>query len=65
MLITQHIKLPTIHPAPSKNKVPFLQPIVKKTIHADPCKDIIYKDNSIITTDRRGRVCIWGRPFPY
>ena len=60
---TQHVKLPTIHPALSKCQVPFLQPIVKQTIHPDPCVDVVYRDDYIITTDRRGRVCAWGRPI--
>lgn len=52
---TQHVKLPTIHPAPSKCQAPFLQPIVKQTTYSDPCVDAVYRDDSIITTDRRGR----------
>lgn len=59
---TQHVRLPTIHPAASKCQVPFLQPIVKQIIHPDPCVDVIYRDQSIVTTDRRGRVRVWGRP---
>ncbi|CEP07960.1 hypothetical protein [Parasitella parasitica] len=37
---TQHVKLPTIHPA----------------------LNVVYKDDSVITTDRRGRVRAWRRP---
>lgn len=59
---TQHVRLPTIHPAASKCQVPFLQPIVKQIIHPDPCVDIVFRDQSIVTTDRRGRVRVWGRP---
>jgi hypothetical protein len=59
---TQHIQLPTIHPALSKCQVPFLRPIVKQTIHPDPCVDVLYKDDCIVTTDRRGRVRSWARP---
>ncbi|KAL7326076.1 hypothetical protein PS15p_208466 [Mucor circinelloides] len=58
----QHVKLPTIHPALSKCQVPFLQPITKQTIHPDPCVDIVYREDSIVTTDRRGRVRVWSRP---
>ncbi|CAO3646373.1 unnamed protein product [Mucor hiemalis] len=59
---TQHVRLPTIHPAASKCQVPFLQPIVKQIIHPDPCVDVIFRDQSIVTTDRRGRLRVWGRP---
>jgi hypothetical protein len=58
-IITQHVQVPTIHPAPSKSQVPFLQPIVKQTIHPDPCVDVVFRQDAIITTDRRGRVRAW------
>ncbi|KAH8553503.1 WD40-repeat-containing domain protein [Umbelopsis sp. PMI_123] len=57
-----HIRLPIIHPAPNKNQVPFLQPIVVRSVHSDPCVDIIYREDAIVTTDRRGRVRTWTRP---
>lgn len=62
--ITQHVQVPTIHPAVSKSQVPFLQSIVNRTIHPDPCVGIAFRQDAIITTDRRGRVRAWGRPIP-
>lgn len=59
---TQHFRLPIVHPAPNKNQVPFLQPIAVRTIHSDPCVDIIYREDAIVTTDRRGRIRTWARP---
>ncbi|KAI8584751.1 hypothetical protein K450DRAFT_217839 [Umbelopsis ramanniana AG] len=57
-----HIRLPVIHPAPNKNQVSFLQPIAVRSVHSDPCVDIIYREDAIVTTDRRGRVRTWTRP---
>ncbi|KAI9475609.1 MAG: WD40-repeat-containing domain protein [Benjaminiella poitrasii] len=61
---TEHIRLPTIHPTLCKAQVPFLQPIVKQTIHPDPCMDVIFTENGILTSDRRGRIRLWSRPSP-
>ncbi|KAI8984769.1 WD40-repeat-containing domain protein [Mycotypha africana] len=57
-----HVRLPTIHPALSKGQVPYLQPIVKSTVHSDPCVDIVFRKDTIVTTDRRGRIRVWSRP---
>ncbi|KAI7900112.1 WD40-repeat-containing domain protein [Cokeromyces recurvatus] len=61
-LTTQHTRLPTIHPLLFKTQVPSLQPIVKQTIHPDPCVDVIFTEDEILTTDRRGRIRSWSRP---
>ncbi|KAI9315108.1 WD40-repeat-containing domain protein [Dichotomocladium elegans] len=53
---------PTLHPIQSKNHVAFLQPTVVKAIHADPCVGIYFREDVIVTTDRRGRVSVWQRP---
>ncbi|KAI8077052.1 hypothetical protein BDF21DRAFT_318142, partial [Thamnidium elegans] len=55
-------RLPTIHPALRKCQVPFLQTIVKQIICPDPCVDIVYSLDSIVTTDRRGIIRAWDRP---
>ncbi|KAI8391057.1 WD40-repeat-containing domain protein [Radiomyces spectabilis] len=57
-----HVQLPTIHPVPNKTQVPYLQPITVQTVHADPCVDILFRQDCIVTTDRRGRLRKWGRP---
>lgn len=57
-----HFRLPTVHPSPNKNQVPFLQPIAVRSVHSDPCVDIIYREDAIVTTDRRGRIRTWARP---
>ncbi|KAI8328984.1 WD40-repeat-containing domain protein [Chlamydoabsidia padenii] len=52
----------TLHPAASKTEVAFLQPTVVKTVHADPCVGVYFREDVIVTTDKRGRVCVWKRP---
>ncbi|OAD79790.1 hypothetical protein PHYBLDRAFT_121427 [Phycomyces blakesleeanus NRRL 1555(-)] len=59
---TLHTQLPVFHRFLNKAQVPFLQPVSIQTIHADPCVDIVFRKDSIHTTDRRGRVRKWDRP---
>ncbi|KAI8070410.1 WD40-repeat-containing domain protein [Gongronella butleri] len=51
-----------IHPVISKADVAILQPTVVNTVHADPCVGVYYREDVIVTTDKRGRVCTWKRP---
>ncbi|SAL95558.1 hypothetical protein [Absidia glauca] len=59
---TYHLAMPTLHPAPNKSQVPLLQPSTSRSLHADPCVDLIFRQDCIVTTDRRGRIRTWGRP---
>ncbi|KAI7869464.1 WD40-repeat-containing domain protein, partial [Spinellus fusiger] len=51
-----------IHPAPPKSEVALLQPTMVKTVHADPCVGVYFREDVIVTTDKRGRVSLWQRP---
>ncbi|CDS07614.1 hypothetical protein LRAMOSA01563 [Lichtheimia ramosa] len=55
-------RTPILHPVQSKDHVAFLQPTMVKTVHADPCVGVYFREDVIVTTDRRGRVSIWQRP---
>ncbi|KAG2181848.1 hypothetical protein INT44_008664 [Umbelopsis vinacea] len=55
-------KPPTLHPVLEKNRVAFLQPVMVQTIHADPCVGLYFREDVVVTTDRRGRVAVWKRP---
>ncbi|KAG2227191.1 hypothetical protein INT45_008435 [Circinella minor] len=55
---------PTVHPIQSKNQVAFLQPTMVKAVHADPCVGVYFREDVIVTTDRKGRVGVWQRPPP-
>ncbi|ORY96869.1 WD40-repeat-containing domain protein [Syncephalastrum racemosum] len=59
---TSNVSIATVHPILNKNQVPYLQPIMVQSVHADPCSDISFRKDSIVTTDRRGRIRTWGRP---
>ncbi|KAG1466019.1 hypothetical protein G6F46_001109 [Rhizopus delemar] len=62
ILATIQDKGPIIHPVLAKTQVAFLQPTVIKTIHSDPCVGVYFREDAIVTTDKRGRVNIWQRP---
>ncbi|KAI9013747.1 WD40-repeat-containing domain protein [Phycomyces nitens] len=52
-----------VHPPLSKTEVALLQPTMVKIVHADPCTGVYFREDVIVTTDKRGRVCLWQRPF--
>lgn len=58
----EHIHLPLLHPPVKKNQAAILQPITVSTIHADPCVSLSFRESTLVTTDRRGRIRTWGRP---
>ncbi|ORX57455.1 WD40 repeat-like protein [Hesseltinella vesiculosa] len=51
-----------LHPVISKADVAILQPAAVNTVHADPCVGVYFREDVIVTTDKRGRVCSWKRP---
>lgn len=53
---------PVLHPPLKRNQAAVLLPTTTKTVHADPCLNILFRENTIVTTDRRGRIRTWGRP---
>ncbi|KAG1470567.1 hypothetical protein G6F56_002608 [Rhizopus delemar] len=62
ILSTMEEKGPNIHPVLSKTRVAFLQPTVIKTVHGDPCTGVYFREDAIITSDKRGKINIWQRP---
>lgn len=61
---TMQDRPPVVHPVLSKTEVPILQPSVIKAIHGDPCVGIYFREDMMVTTDKRGRVNVWQRPTP-
>ncbi|KAI7857506.1 WD40-repeat-containing domain protein [Circinella umbellata] len=57
-----HLRMATVHPILNKDQVPYLQPVMSQTVHADPCSFISFHKDCIVTADRRGKVRTWGRP---
>jgi hypothetical protein len=64
ILATMQERKPTVHPVQSKTEVAFLQPTMVKTIHGDPCVGVYFREDVMVTTDKRGRVSTWQRPTP-
>lgn len=56
----QHI--PVLHPPLKKHQAAILLPTTVKAIHADPCVSLLFRESTLVTTDRRGRIRTWGRP---
>jgi hypothetical protein len=53
---------PIVHPVQSKTDVAFLQPTMVKAIHGDPCVGVYFREDVIVTTDKRGKINLWKRP---
>ncbi|KAI8987650.1 WD40-repeat-containing domain protein [Mycotypha africana] len=53
---------PVMHPVVKKSQAAILLPTTVRTIHSDPCLSLTFKENTLITTDRRGKIRTWGRP---
>ncbi|KAG1151250.1 hypothetical protein G6F37_000312 [Rhizopus arrhizus] len=62
VLLMDEQRLPVLHPPVKKNYAALLQPTTMITIHADPCVSVQFTEDYMMTTDRRGRTRIWGRP---
>ncbi|KAI8974713.1 WD40-repeat-containing domain protein [Pilobolus umbonatus] len=56
--------MPVFHPPVKNMAASTLQPTTVRVVHADPCVSVCFREKSILTTDRRGKVHIWGRPSP-
>lgn len=58
----KHLLTPTLHPLIPRNQVVMIQPLMSQSVHADPLCSLIFREDAIITTCRRGHIKIWGRP---
>lgn len=54
--------MPVLHPPVKKNQAAVLQPTTMIAVHADPCLSLTFREHTLVTTDRRGRIRTWGRP---
>lgn len=55
-------QLPVFHPPLKRSQAAVLLPTTTNAIHADPCVSIMFREKTLVTTDRRGRIRTWGRP---
>ncbi|KAF8637423.1 hypothetical protein AX17_002918 [Amanita inopinata Kibby_2008] len=51
------------HPAPSRNEVAIVQPILVKAVDCDLLTDIAFLPRSILTSTKTGHIKLWIRPL--
>ncbi|KZT09604.1 WD40 repeat-like protein [Laetiporus sulphureus 93-53] len=55
--------LPRYHPAPSRNEVAIVQPVLVKHIGSDMLTDVMFISRGILTATRYGLIKLWIRPL--
>lgn len=55
--------MPRYHPAPSRNEVAVLQPVLIKPIEGELLTDVIFYQRGLLTANRVGHVKLWVRPL--
>ncbi|KAI9065394.1 WD40 repeat-like protein [Trametes sanguinea] len=55
--------LPRYHPAPSRNEVAVVQPVVVKLLGSDTLTDIAFLPKGLITANKLGHIKFWIRPL--
>lgn len=53
-----------IHPAPGRNEVAILQPVMVKEIGIDPLSSLKFHRDWIVISSRTGQIYVFGRPTP-
>ncbi|KNZ43768.1 hypothetical protein VP01_988g6 [Puccinia sorghi] len=53
-----------VHPAPGRNEVAILQPVMVKEIGLDPLSAVHYHRGLIVVASRTGQISVFGRPTP-
>jgi len=56
--------LDRVHPAPSRNEVAVLQPVVTKLVEGDLLANVQYVPSGLFTISRAGSMKHWVRPLP-
>ncbi|KAL7283679.1 WD40 repeat-like protein [Trametes coccinea BRFM310] len=55
--------LPRYHPAPSRNEVAVVQPVVVKLLGSDTLTDIAFLPKGLLTANKLGHIKFWIRPL--
>ncbi|KAI0780565.1 WD40 repeat-like protein [Trametes elegans] len=55
--------LPRYHPAPSRNEVAVVQPVVAKHVGNDTLTDIAFLSRGLLTANKLGHIKFWIRPL--
>ncbi|KAG0305393.1 hypothetical protein BGZ98_004195 [Dissophora globulifera] len=53
-----------IRPAEPRSHLAMLQPLLATTVHQEPLSGIVFREDAIMTSDRRGHIKVWKRPKP-
>ncbi|KAF9106634.1 hypothetical protein BGX29_008921 [Mortierella sp. GBA35] len=51
-------------PPERRSRVAMLQPLMATAIHHEPLASITFREDAILTSDRRGHIKVWKRPSP-
>lgn len=49
-------------PAEPRARVAMLQPVMAKIVHREPLASVTFREDVIMTSDRRGSIKVWKRP---
>ncbi|KAF9974129.1 hypothetical protein BGZ73_002599 [Actinomortierella ambigua] len=55
---------PLVRPPEPRSHVAMLQPLMSKNIHVEPLATVTFREDAILTSDRRGHIKVWKRPSP-
>lgn len=51
-----------VRPPEPRSHVAMLQPMMAKNVHVEPLSGITFREDAIMTSDRRGHIRVWKRP---
>ncbi|KAF9357123.1 hypothetical protein BGX26_004240 [Mortierella sp. AD094] len=54
-----------VRPPEPRSHVAMLQPLMVKGIHQEPLTGITFREDAILTSDRRGHIKVWKRPTTF
>jgi hypothetical protein len=60
---TIQLSAPRYHPAPSRNEVSTVQPVLVKQLDADLLTSLAFLPRALITASKAGHVRLWVRPL--
>jgi WD40 repeat protein len=60
---TTQLSAPRYHPAPSRNEVSTVQPVLVKQLDADLLTSLVFLQRALITASKSGHVRLWVRPL--
>ncbi|KAL9715338.1 hypothetical protein Ac2012v2_002001 [Leucoagaricus gongylophorus] len=62
-LVQEPIHSPRYHPAPSRNEIAIVQPVLVKPIDSDLLMDVAFLPRVVMTATKLGHIKLWVRPL--